>query len=104
MADVLQSHIVGTKNPEREVQEPTDANWIANCSFQLDRIILTNRPAHGGRALKSSLPRKPFGWLCKQAMEKMLLELDAGKENGRSLGVEREGIPGLYLSTVEAGD
>lgn len=98
MASVLQGHIFGNKGPEREVQEPRDANWTSLLQFPARETHSDELADHSGWAERSLSPRKLCGCFCKQAMEKVSLELDAGKESGGSLEVRREGISESDLS------
>lgn len=99
MTSVLQSHIFGNKGPEREVQEPRDANWTSLLQFPARETHSDELADHSGWAERSLSPRKLCGCFCKQAMEKVSLELDAGKESGGSLGVRREGIS-LWVGSI----
>lgn len=105
MANVLQGHVFGNKSSEREVQEPTDAYWTRLVQLPARETHSDELACHSGWTERSLSPRKLCGWFCKQAMEKMPLELGTGKETGGSLGLaERESLGWIYLNAVEARD
>lgn len=89
---------LGIKAQRGRYRNPQMQTGPAYCSFQLERLILTNWQATVGGQKGVYHPESFVAGSASKQLEKMPLELDPGKENGGSLGVGREGVSGLDLS------